>query len=502
MALRAAAVSCDPTPDDSVAEPKVTESEVREDLAGADWTHRPALVGPDGYRSPLIERLTADGGDRLTLDGLRRDVPLVKAGNLAARHLADPEKELSRIEAAALWKVAGAGAAAKERLVVAGLPLVKMLAQKELRRRTLGWGTAVTFDELVQEGMSGLLRGLNAYNPDGGQKSPTNYIGQWILTEMRRNVERLDNDFGVSFDAAERFRKIRAVRNRLRKELGREPSDEEIIVASSDAPGTRSDPKFGPVGRALTPGKALTGRQLDEERAMRFRVGLTAARLDATLGGPNESATALVDMVVLTVDGSRDHDVQEIVAEKSTRDALSSLLRQVFDRMRLPAVQRDVIARRYGLPPYLAEESARDISRSLDLHREKVGRVVEAFQQEMARPGGPFHAVCTQLGDEDLAGLSLGWVPRTLGDWHAVPNAAKVATLPDALVDPLVPRQKKAPPPPFASLRLSSGYLVQFLCDYHDWTFNGSYRAGVPQPAQRACPRCGHPSAAIRVLRK
>jgi hypothetical protein len=207
-------------------------------------------------------------------------------------------------------------------------------------------------------------------------------------------------------------------------------------------------------------------------------------------------------MVVLTVDGSRDHDVQEIVAEKSTRDALSSLLRQVFDRMRLPAVQRDVIARRYGLPPYLAEESARDISRSLDLHREKVGRVVEAFQQEMARPGGPFHAVCTQLGDEDLAGLSLGWVPRTLGDWHAVPNAAKVATLPDALVAPLVPRQKKAPPPPFASLRLSSGYLVQFLCDYHNWTFNGSYRAGVPQPAQRACPRCGHPSAAIRVLRK
>src|SRR6185503_15245544 len=164
--------------------------------------------------------------------------------------------------------------------------------------------------------------GLNAYNPDGGQKSPTNYIGQWILTEMRRNVERLDNDFGVSFDAAERFRKIRAVRNRLRKELGREPLDQEIIVASSDAPGTHSDTKFGPVGRALTPGKALTGKQLDEEREMRFRVGLTAARLDAAVGGSGESETPLVDIVVLTVDGSSDHDVQEMVAEESTKDAL------------------------------------------------------------------------------------------------------------------------------------------------------------------------------------
>jgi hypothetical protein len=104
--------------------------------------------------------------------------------------------------------------------------------------------------------------------------------------------------------------------------------------------------------------------------------------------------------------------------------------------------------------------------------------------------------------DIPLTGLGLGWVPRTLGDWRAVPKTAKVVDLPDALVDPLVSRQKKPPPPPSASLRLSNGYLVQFLCDYHDWTFNGSYRAGVPQPEQRACPRCGRPSAAIRVLRK
>jgi RNA polymerase sigma factor (sigma-70 family) len=502
MAPAEAAVSWDPTPHESPAEPSVTATEVHEDLAGAGWTQKSARYGADGYRSPLIERLTAGGGDRLTLVGLRRDVPLVKAGNAAVRDLSNPERKSSRAQTAALWKVAGAGAAAKERLVVAGLPLVKRLAQTELRRRTLGWGTAVTFDELVQEGMFGLLRGLNAYNPDGGQKSPTNYVGQWILTEMRRNVERLDNDFGVSFDAAERFRKIRAVRNRLRKQLGREPLDEEIIAASSDPPGTHSAPKLGPVGRALTIGKALTGKQLDEERDLRFRVGFTAARLDATIGGPGESDTPLVDMVVLTVDGSSAHDAQEALAEQSTKDALSKLLRQVFDQMRLPAVQRDVIARRYGLPPYLAEESARDISRALDLHREKVGRVIEAFQQEMARPGGPFHAVCHRLSDEDLTGLGLGWVPRTLGDFGAVPKAAVVADLPDALVDPLVSRQKKPPPPPSASLRLSVGYLVQFLCDYHDWTFNGSYRAGVPQPAARDCPRCGRSSTAIRVLRK
>ncbi|MGV8909293.1 MAG: sigma-70 family RNA polymerase sigma factor [Propionicimonas sp.] len=502
MTSRDAAACWDPTPEDSPSAPTATATEVREDLAGTEWTQKSALPGADGYRSPLIARLAADGGDRLTLAGLRHDVPLVKAGNTAMRTLADPEQKLSRARRGTLTQTVNLGDSAKERLVVAGLPLVKMLAQKELRRRTLGWGTAVTFDELVQEGMSGLLRGLNAYNPDGGQKSPTNYIGQWILTEMRRNVEELDNDFGVSFDAVERFRKIRAVRNRLRKQLDREPLDEEIIIASSDAPGTHSDPKLGPVGRGLTAGKALTGKQLDEERDLRFRVGFTAARLDATVGSSNEFETPLVDLVVLTVDGSRAHDVQEEVVEESTKDALSKLLRQVFDQMKLPAVQRDVIARRFGLPPYLAEESARDISRALDLHREKVGRVIEAFQQEMARPGGPFHAVCDRLSNEDLTGLGLGWVPRTLGGWDSVEQQAKTVELPDVLVDPLVPRQKKAPPPPTASLRLSNGYLVQFLCDYHDWTFNGSYRSADPQPEHRACPRCGRPSAAIRVLRK
>jgi hypothetical protein len=91
-------------PHASAAEPSVTATEVRDDLAGADWTQRSALFGADGYRSPLIERLAADGGDRLTLVGLRRDVPLVKAGNAAVRDLANPDRKPSRDQAAAPGK--------------------------------------------------------------------------------------------------------------------------------------------------------------------------------------------------------------------------------------------------------------------------------------------------------------------------------------------------------------------------------------------------------------
>ena len=74
--------------------------------------------------------------------------------------------------------------------------------------------------------------------------------------------------------------------------------------------------------------------------------------------------------------------------------------------MNLPTTHREVISRRFELPPNAEEQSARglpsssvasDISRDLNRHRDKVARNEEAFMEEMAKGrGSSFHAPAPQ----------------------------------------------------------------------------------------------------------
>lgn len=446
-----------------------------------------------GYRSPLMSRLSGSG--RLTLEVLRQDVPVFQAGNAAAERLdagAVPASERGRLVAAR-----AAGEAAKERLLFAAIPLIKHLAQKEHARRQ-NWQSQVTFEDLFQEGTIGLFLGLAKYNVHGAQTSPTNYLGQWILTTMRRNAEGIDNDFGVAYDAAERYRRIRALRSRLNTELGREPTDAEMIKAWDD-PAYLGNRKIGRVKKvAPKPGKGLTEAQLAEERSMRARVGHTS-RL--AMGGSGEPDGPLVEFARPLAEQPLLGDASEIIAERGAQEGLTRLLHQTLQEMGLPSAQREVIARRWGLPPHEKEESARDISRAMGLHRERVGRVIEGFTSEMSRPGGAFHKVCSALTAAELADLRLDWVTQTLGRYTDVPTEQRAQRPPEILKTPLTARGGVAPPPEMpTSAARGSVVRAQFVCDYHGADFIGNYLSRASVPKQRACPQCGRPSRLVRVL--
>jgi DNA-directed RNA polymerase sigma subunit (sigma70/sigma32) len=450
---------------------------------------------PLGYQSPLMARMQGSG--KLTLDLLRRDVPIFHAGEEAAKRLNEGSYD-GADEHETLTRAVLDGEAAKERLVLAGIPLIKHLAKKEFTRRQ-NWQSQVTYDDLVQEGSGGFIRGLRAYKVHGGQKSATNYLGQWVLTDMRRNVEAIDNDFGVAYDAAERFRKIRAIRSRLSSSLGREPTDEEVLEAAAD-PMFRGGQKIGRVNKeTTTPKRQLTQAQLDEERELRSRVGHTARFAfsndtdEYTGPSPDQGRSLHEEYIAPTGD-------PEDVIEDGARVGLTRLLLDTFNIMGLPMTQREIVSRRYGLPPHEKEHSARDISRDLNLHREKVGRVVEAFTEEMSRPGGAFHRACGQWEPEDLADLGLGWTLTVLGHWSDVPAAAKNVALPEALTAALTTRKGTVPPPPDQPAgQRGSQVRAQFVCDYHGWGFVGVYLNRNDVPKVRACPQCGRDSALVRV---
>lgn len=438
------------------------------------------------FRSPLMSRLAGTG--ELTLEMLRTEVPVFQQGRAAAAELAAGKVHHKRRPV--LERTAAAGRAAQERLVLAALPLIKHLASKEHARRQR-WSSQVTFDDLFQEAIAGFLRGLAAYNPSGAQTSATNYLGQWITIEMRRNVEAIDNDFGVAFDAAERMRKIRALRSRLATELEREPTDEEIIAASAD-PAYSAGQKMGRVNKN-GPRKALTAAQLVEERNFRARVGATH-RLGESVG--EESDVTVVEFA-RPLSGESGADAAEVAVVTGAADGLARIVAEALAQMGVPAVQREIVARRFGLPPFGAEESARDISKAMGIQRVKVSRVIEAFTAEMSRPGGAFHRACALVDEDGLYDLGLGWVLTSLGP--VPPVRALPQPVAGVLTEPMGARTA-LDPEPLAAGRAVAGARAQFSCAEHGGGFVAAYRSAQAVPAARVCPQCGGGARLVRLM--
>jgi RNA polymerase sigma factor (sigma-70 family) len=452
---------------------------------------------PATYQSPLMARMS---GQRLTVEMLAEEIPKIRAGEAAAETLAS--KTRSVVKRREAQRAAREGQLAKERLFAAALPLIRTIALREYRRRQQ-WSSTVPLDDLMQEAIVGFFKGINGYKVEAVRKSATNYIGQWILVEMRRAAESMDHDLQVGHDAGERFRRVRALRSRLINDLEREPTDEEISAASRN-PAYVTRP--GMVGKAPAEGdkpalgKGLTVAQIAEERSVRDRVG-RAARF-ASMDSGDDSAPRLNG----TIDADRIVDAAGapltelsdpalLTDEETSDDVIASLVGRVIARMRLPEQQSEIIARRYGLAPFLEESSAREIARVMGIHRERVSRVLSAFADEMTRRGGVFHHVVSAIPEEDLADLGLGWVTTTLGQWQV--QYEKTLVVPSVLTEPISLNQPDLAKATSSTTR-SSGVLAWYRCDYHDRVFSALYASRSAVPKEWKCPDCQQMSPLIK----
>jgi DNA-directed RNA polymerase sigma subunit (sigma70/sigma32) len=194
------------------------------------------------YSSPLLSRVVSN---KLTVELLEIHIPILREGEKADEVLRTKQGKLSEKQVRGLRRLVKEGARSKEILFNSALPLIRTISQKEYRRRSQ-WGSAIPLDDLMQDAIVGFFKGLRIFELTAARKSATNYLGQWMLSEMRRAAESMDNDLQVGHDAGERFRKIRAIRSRLYNDLNREPTDEEIVDASNNSDYTL---KPGLVGR-------------------------------------------------------------------------------------------------------------------------------------------------------------------------------------------------------------------------------------------------------------
>ena len=205
---------------------------------------------------------------------------------------------------------------AKERMINSNLRLVVSQA-----RRYQGHG--LPMEDLVQEGMLGLIRAVEKFDWRRGFKFST-YGTLWIRQALQRGLQNHGRTIRLPVHVAQRQTKVRKVESELSTKLGREPTDEEIAAEA----------------------------KLDVEEVAELREltrGLTS--LDQPVGEDGE--TAFGDLLA----SDRPEPAEEV--ESAERQELIS-----GAVARLPEAERNVIRLRFGLAGSGAAEPAPDRDRA------------------------------------------------------------------------------------------------------------------------------------------
>lgn len=363
--------------------------------------------------SSIMERTN---NEPLTLKLLRDNVPAVKAGQTAMAALkADASNPvLTRAEKTVLLKQKNAGTKAQNTLVMSALPLIKNVASKEMQRRT-AWGSRISYEDILQEGIAGFIRGLLSFNVDAEIKSPTNYLGQWIMTSIRRQVESMDHDFNIPHETIERHRRMKAVYSRLAGELRRDPTDSELLDALNSEKYAADTSKWGRVSKSDAPRKTKTYTQkhLDEMR------DISSKTYPLMSTSPTDADTETEFELSGTTLTSETTNLEE-VDKQSLSTSQSEFFQEVFVQMRIGTTQKDVISRTFGLTPYVTPQTARDISMNTGLTQKYVKQLIQTFQQYMTLKGGIFHYLVDQINKQDVNSshdLEFGWILPIVGEY-------------------------------------------------------------------------------------
>lgn len=372
-----------------------------------------------------MENPTPSKKQQLTLELLRSNIPLVKAASEANLKLNSGEK-IAKKELQLLLSARNKGKKAQDELLFAALPLIKSIASKEFQRRK-NWNSRVSYDDIMQEAMLGFIRGLQSFNIEATNTSPTNYLGQWITVSIRRKVEAMDHDFAIPYEMIERHRRIRAVKARIANILEREPNDEELLSALNATEQDGAIYKWGKVDKdnTATRSKQFTQKHLDE-----YREAADKTYAITSYDVPNnESEDGSYEVEAKSLFDDERNNYDNVDANDLSLSRLA-FFNDIFIEMRIGSRQKDVILRYFGLEPYDSPQLQKEIVQQTGVPPKFVKIVVEAFTMYMPLKGGIFHQKMLQLELDDVEALELSWLLPILGEW---PDITSPITPPEVL---------------------------------------------------------------------
>ena len=230
------------------------------------------------------------------------------------------ERELGR-------RVGAGDREARRMLIEHNLRLVVSIAKKYR-------GRGVAFEDLIQEGNAGLIKAVERFDPELGNRFST-YATWWIRQAVTRAIADKGRTIRVPVHMVEKINKYYRVQRSLAAELNRDPTDEEVG----------------------------TIMEVDAEEIVRIRrVSRRSISLETPVG--EDHSSELGDFIA-DEDSESPHDLAKSSLLKARmREALGSL----------PERERMVLEYRFGLTggqPKTLEE----VGERFDVTRERIRQI-------------------------------------------------------------------------------------------------------------------------------
>lgn len=266
----------------------------------------------------------------------RRLILEMVAGKKAKKRLEEnpPEDDEER---AKLETAVERGLKAREQLIVSNGRLVISIASRYT-------GHGLTLAEVSQEGVLGLIRAIDKFDPDRGVRLST-YASYWIRQSVSRAVAVQTRTIRLPVHKVDRLGTVRKVINQLTQQLGRSPEISEIAAALDDTP---------------------------EQIELLLCDGQETLSLEDPVG--DEGAT-LADFVVEEGSAQLESEIDRSLLEKEIQDALATLTARESRIMQL----------RYGLQDG-HPLTLQDVAERFGLTRERIRQIEKEAIAKLRRP--------------------------------------------------------------------------------------------------------------------